>query len=759
MAWITQMGEGAWLLIMGILLWAVGYSLGRSRLAQAGRFICYGIIATGIAVQLMKHLIGRPRPWLSDEGIAHLGPSLTNGYDAFPSGHAVSSLVVAVVLARFFPRGRWIFYGLAALVGFSRLYLDQHYTSDVVGGAGLAIAAGWGLFHFEPAIGQCERKLKGMLQARWSPACRQGRDGPKRASLNPSSPTSGKRHKNEEGKTTIWILLGLVLLSSTLFFYHLGDFTLTDVDEGVFAETTREMVETGDWVTPHYNGMNRYDKPILFYWLMATAYSIFGVNEFAARFTSALLGVGLVLMTFLFGKRFGGIKLGLTSAMILATSLEIVALAHAAITDMTLTFFITAALYAFFVAQDSQDPIQSRSWYLTGAAAMALAVLTKGPVGVVIPMLVIGPYLLAAGNWKTVITLKRAVQVGGVFFLIAAPWYLLQYSINGREFVDAFFLKHNVERYTGVISGHSGPWFYYLIVLLIGFFPWVSFLPAAIAAQVPSSFTTLRTIEGQERQAASRRLGFFLLLWFAAVFLFFSFAVTKLPNYAAPLFPAAALLVGQWLTRNFSEQKELGWTAWTSIGFWILITMALSVTLLAVPMLIEMAQEKFSSLPYLTGDIDIGQGPRLLALELLMGSMLGLWVMIRRPFESTFLLAGLMLIFHLTLIREVLPVVDRFIQRPLKDMALQAGKELKRGELIVYGLNKPSVLFYAGRYAWNVFHPDTASDRRLQVILSSKERHYVITKAALLPRLETIPYFFVLDRQGGYLLASNQPAM
>jgi hypothetical protein len=185
----------------------------------------------------------------------------------------------------------------------------------------------------------------------------------------------------------------------------------------------------------------------------------------------------------------------------------------------------------------------------------------------------------------------------------------------------------------------------------------------------------------------------------------------------------------------------------------------LAITFLAVPTLIEKAQERFGSLPYLTGTIDIGQGPRLLALELLVGAMLSLWLMIRRPFVSVLFLAGMMLLFHLTLIQQVLPVVDRYVQRPLKDLALRAGQELKGGELVVYGMNKPSVLFYANRYAWNVFHPDTASDLRLQALLDSKERHFVITKVNLMPRFKTMSHFFIVDQRGGYFLASNQPAM
>jgi len=724
MAWITRLGQGSSLLILSIAIWSSGYFFKREQWMQAGRFSGYGVLAS-FAVQIIKHLIGRPRPQLSDLGIIHLGPSLTNGYDSFPSGHAVSSFAVAVVLARFYPQARWLFYSLAALVGISRLYLDLHYTSDVIVGAILGIAVGGGLFQIEPAVKAAETNLRSLIQKKFA----------LRALLI---------------STSTWMILGLVLLSATLFFSRLGSFTLTDVDEGVFAAATQEMVGTGDWVTPHYNGANRYDKPILFYWMMATAYSIFGVNEFAARFWSSLLGVGLVLMTFLFAKRFGGIKLGLLSAVILATSLETVLLAHAAVTDMTLTFFITGALYAFFLALDTQDPVQNRSWYLTSGSAMALAVLTKGPVAMVLLILIIGPFLVATGRWRTAITLKRLIGVGAVFFLIAAPWYLVQLSINGWEFVEAFILKHNIGRYTSVISGHSGPWFYYLIVLLVGFFPWISFLPAAILAQVPKRLAV---------QSASNQLGFFLLIWFAVVFLFFSFAQTKLPNYVAPLFPAASILVAWWLIGNFSDQRDLDRPAWFSIGLWVITTMGLAITLLAVPVLIEKAQQRFGSLPYLAGTIDVGEGPRLLALELLVGSMIGLWLMIRRPFISIVFLAGMMLLFHLTLVHEVLPVVDRYVQRPLKDLALRASRELKGGELVVYGMNKPSILFYSNRYAWNVFHPDTATDHRLQALLDSKERNFVITKTNLLPRLKTMSHFFIVDQQGGYLLASNQPAM
>jgi hypothetical protein len=206
------------------------------------------------------------------------------------------SLMVATVSACLSSR-KMALYVTATLIGLSRIYLDVHYVSE---DRGAVYAVGWGLFRIEPAISRVETKLSSPVKKRFTWA-------------------------------STGAVLGLTLISAVLFFYQLGSFTLTDVDEGVYAAATQEMIATGDLITPHYNGANRYDKPILFYWLMAVAYSLFGVNEFAARFWSALLGVGLVLMTFLFAKRYGGIKLGLTAALILATSLETIALAHGAL--------------------------------------------------------------------------------------------------------------------------------------------------------------------------------------------------------------------------------------------------------------------------------------------------------------------------------------------------------------------------------------------------------------------------------------------
>ncbi|TAK10067.1 MAG: phospholipid carrier-dependent glycosyltransferase, partial [Candidatus Manganitrophaceae bacterium] len=184
-----------------------------------------------------------------------------------------------------------------------------------------------------------------------------------------AAPATGSRSLSDRNA-----LIGLLLIASFLFFFKLGSVYLFDVDEAVFSEATREMLETGDWITPQYNYVNRYDKPILFYWMMAISYRLFGVNEFGARFSSALMGVALIWMTYSFVRSLRGPRAGFVSALILATSLEMIGLAHSAITDMTLTFFVSLALFGFFQGYAATEPEKKRWGYWGCFLGMAFAV-------------------------------------------------------------------------------------------------------------------------------------------------------------------------------------------------------------------------------------------------------------------------------------------------------------------------------------------------------------------------------------------------
>lgn len=264
-------------------------------------------------------------------------------------------------------------------------------------------------------------------------------------------------------------LLPLVAIAFFMSFFRLGSATLFDVDEAVFSAATKEMVESGDWITPTYNGENRYDKPILFYWLMAFSYKVFGINEFGARFPSALSGFLLCLVVFFFVRNFHDNERAFYAALPLALSLYFLVYSHAAVTDMALTLFITLALCSFFL---SLEPREGAGRYIYGLYVFsALAFLTKGLIGILFPFGIAVAYLLSTEGMKG---MRRVFSGTGIllFLLLSAPWYIVQYAINGDEFIQQFFIKHHFKRYTGVISGHKGPLYYYIPVVIVGLLPW-----------------------------------------------------------------------------------------------------------------------------------------------------------------------------------------------------------------------------------------------------------------------------------------------
>src|SRR5438445_600082 len=178
---------------------------------------------------------------------------------------------------------------------------------------------------------------------------------------------------------------------------------LTDRDEGSNAEAAREMVASGDGITPTLNGAPRFAKPILLYWLISGSYLAFGVSEFTARLPSALFGTLLVLMQYVFATRMFGPTVGLRAALMLLLNFEVLALGRMVLTDMVLVFFTTLSIFCFFLAASPPDGRgRAKRWYWGFYIGMALATLTKGPVGVLVPLLAVIPYLLLTGRWREV---------------------------------------------------------------------------------------------------------------------------------------------------------------------------------------------------------------------------------------------------------------------------------------------------------------------------------------------------------------------
>ncbi|MCK7521177.1 MAG: glycosyltransferase family 39 protein [Ignavibacteriales bacterium] len=253
------------------------------------------------------------------------------------------------------------------------------------------------------------------------------------------------------------------------FFFNLGGYKLIDVDEPRYAEAAREMIESRDWITPYFNYELRFDKPVFFYWLIALSYLAFGVTEFAARFPSALLASGLVFLTYYFGRTTISKAFGLISSLILVTSLEFIAMARMSITDMTLAFFICASIFAAMLAIFAKDSSKKYWWWLAYLAS-GLAVLTKGPVGFVLPAAIIGLNLILTGKLKESLNPKFIIPGFAIFALAVIPWYWAIISIHGNAFVEYFFIKHNVARFADSgFKQHAQPFYFYFIVLFAGF--------------------------------------------------------------------------------------------------------------------------------------------------------------------------------------------------------------------------------------------------------------------------------------------------
>ncbi|NMG07749.1 glycosyltransferase family 39 protein, partial [Brasilonema sp. UFV-L1] len=347
-------------------------------------------------------------------------------------------------------------------------------------------------------------------------------------------------------------ILWLVLIGGVAFFWHLGSIGLIDETEPLFAEASRQMFVTGDWITPFFNGETRFDKPALIYWCQAIAYWIFGVNEWAVRLPSALAAMGLISLAFYtiqwhfaredyLKQRIRPTRRWLTAALgaaIMALSPQMIVWGRTGVSDMLLVGCMDSALLCFFLgyAQPSDSDVKAR-WYLAFYILIAGAILTKGPVGIVLPALIIGLFLLYLGNAKTVLREMRPLTGLLITLCLSVPWYLLVIWRNGENYINSFFGYHNLERFTSVVNRHSAPWYFYFLVVLLGFAPYSVYLPLAMAKL---KFWQRNYWRSQER---SSQLGLFAFVWFVGVFGFFTIAVTKLPSYVLPLMPAAAILV------------------------------------------------------------------------------------------------------------------------------------------------------------------------------------------------------------------------
>lgn len=338
-------------------------------------------------------------------------------------------------------------------------------------------------------------------------------------------------HNKSSSRRWLWLLLAL----AAVWFGNIEYRKLIRPDEGRYAEIPREMAMSGDWVTPRLNGLKYFEKPPLQYWATAAAYEVFGERHWTSRLWCSLTGFAGLWLVWFTGSRLFGRKAGCYAAATLGGSLLYVLMAHINTLDMGVTFFITLGISGLLLGQRESDSRTRRNWMYLAWIALALAVLSKGVMGLVLP----GAALFLYSVVQRDVTVWKRMHWGIgmlLFMLIAAPWFYLVMKAN-PEFFQRFFIYEHYTRFTTRELGRYQPWYYFVPVLLLGMLPWT----------VLMFDTLLHTWKSSARADKEFNPERFLLVWVVFIYLFFSVSGSKLPSYLLPMFPALALLMGKQL--------------------------------------------------------------------------------------------------------------------------------------------------------------------------------------------------------------------
>jgi 4-amino-4-deoxy-L-arabinose transferase-like glycosyltransferase len=343
-----------------------------------------------------------------------------------------------------------------------------------------------------------------------------------------------------------WIAISVIFAAA--WFATLDVRKLQHPDEGRYAEIAREMVATGDWVTPRLDGLKYFEKPPLQYWVTAAAFSAFGLSEWAARLPPAL-GTALALLAVGYaGKRIASPSVGAYAALAFGGMLWPIGIAHIVTLDALLTAWLGAALAAFLVAQCGvENPRDERRWMLLAWAAIAGATLVKGPVAVVITGGALALYSLSTRDFAVWRRLHLAAGLA-VFLVLSAPWFIAV-SLKNPEFARFFFIHEHLDRFLTSEHRRTGAIWYFVPLLLVGLIPWTGVFLS----------TAWRTWRDAPRTSTGFSWPRFCLAWTIFVFCFFSISGSKLPSYILPLFPAAALLIA-WQLERLPQQVLYKWT-------------------------------------------------------------------------------------------------------------------------------------------------------------------------------------------------------
>jgi 4-amino-4-deoxy-L-arabinose transferase-like glycosyltransferase len=481
------------------------------------------------------------------------------------------------------------------------------------------------------------------------------------------------------------LLIVLLAAAALPYFVNLGATSIIDANEAFYAETPREMIESGDYVSPTFNYEPRLNKPPLSYWVVAAFYHVGGVSLGASRLPIALGAMVILATAFLLGRQAFSVRAGLMAAVTLAATPRMLLFSRRIIIDIYTAMFLGLTLLCFLMAET--DPARRRRWLVGMYVAVGLGVLTKGPVAVAVPGLVFLVYLLATRQLGSIrsLMLPAGALIAGA---IVVPYYAALYFQEGWDAIASFLFLENLARYAeGVGAPDRGPFFYLPVVFADLYFPWSLLLPAALAL-VPWRRVGRRTAASSSDRANARLL---LGLWIVVIVAFFSLSKGQQDLYVLPFVVAGAALVGGlvdgWMAGDWGRRLDRVTTG--SVAF------LAAVFVLIGPAVLWLSRGPDSRLD-LAGALPAGIFVALIGVAALVA--LG---RAARLVGVAMLAAGL-IAAHWVLVTLALPDFERY--KPVPHLARVIERQPARAPAVgTYKVAAPSLVFYLRRHVDQMF--------------------------------------------------------